>query len=415
MVSKKPAEQAEPAPKPQQETQADNGEFKEQGSSKNHEKVEQYAQKSIGIKNVLEDFKKTLAAIGAPQDINQEVETYLKLADSQSARDNPSPKIIRSNLKNAALLLDDYITQTLNKPSKVVTDWIDALLLQNINYKSEAPKIQTAATSQPEPAAEPPTKPSLLEKKYSKVEKLTDAGKFRKALVSYNELLIEAQNAGDKKLETKIYLDRAYIYDISKNFPKALENYNLASKLSLQTNDNKTHALAHYNMASIYDDFGKTELALGHYYEALSHDGEAENLKAQTHTLNDVGNVLASIRRHRQAIEHYQVGIGLTRETNDIKARGFLLSNIAGVFKDTGKDAKALKYYKKSIECDMKVGNWEGYSINHAYSGDIMQRNNQLAKADALYKKSLLAAQKLGDKQLSGKILERMENNSLSY
>ena len=43
-------------------------------------------------------------------------------------------RIIVSNLKIAADILDGYITETLNKPSKVVKDWIDALLLQNVDF-----------------------------------------------------------------------------------------------------------------------------------------------------------------------------------------------------------------------------------------------------------------------------------------
>jgi len=423
---KKPVDRVVPdgQPKPQ-ETPTDNGEFKDGKPSSSRDKIEYYSQKTINIRNVVEDFNKTLAAIGAPQEINEEVQAYIKLVNTQSVKEKPSPKIIRSNLKNAAGILDEYITDTLNKPSKVVTDWIDALLLQKIEYKTDSLPELPLATPQavPEAVSEKiseqtpviePKNPELVSK-YRQAEKLTDVGKFRKAIVTYDKLLDEVKNSGDKGLETKIYLDKAFIYDINRNYPKALENYNEAAKLSADTGNHKIRALAHYNMASIYDEFGNTDLAIQHYYEALSSDGQEENLKGQTTTLNDIGNIFSAVRQYRQALEHYQTGVSLTRETRDIEGRGYLFSNIAGVFKETGKDDKALKYYKKSIQCDMKVGNLEGYSINYLNSADIMSRNNHLEKADRLYKKSLAAAQKLGDSGLSNRILAKIEDNSLAY
>jgi len=378
----------------------------------------------------VEDFKKTLTAIDAPKEINEEVKTYLKLVDAQSLKEKPSSRLIRSNLVNAAGILDDYITETLKKPSKVVSGWIDALLLQKIDYKadktigSSAEISQTEEKKLPEPEKinvqvnqpainDPINKKS--EKLYRKAEKLTDSGKFRQALATYEKILPEIQKNQAKKIETKIYLDKAYIYDLNKNFPAALENYNNAAKIASEAGDNKLRALSHYNMGSIYDNFGKTDLALRHYYQALSLDGQVENLKAQSHTLNDAGNIFSSMKKYKKAIDHYQVGFSLTKETNDIEGRAFLLGNIASVFKDTGNDTQALNFYKKSIECDIKTGNLEGYLINYENAGDVMNRNNKAKKAEKLYKKSLEAAQKLGDRDVSSRILKKLSQNNIAY
>lgn len=407
------------------QTPSDNGEFKDQNSSNSQEKIEQYNAGSVSIVNIVEDFKKTLAAIGAPEEINEEVNSYLTLVSTQSYKDNPSSKIIKSNLKNASVILDEYIAQTLNKPSKVVTDWIDALLLQNIDYKAQKPveeapvvqqeknTVQKVAEETVSPEPQPVNKE--LAALYQNAVDMTDSGKYRRALQTYNELLPTVAEAGDKVLESRIYMDKGYIYDTTMDYPKALENYNKAAELSLKTGDEKLHALAHYNMGSIYDEFGKTDLALAHYYESISYDGQAENLKGQTQTLNDTGNLLSFAKDYRQAIDHYQVGISLTQETDDLKGKGCLLSNVASVFKNIGQDDKALKYYKKSIECDLKTGNLEGYSTNYEYTADIMSRNNHADKAEKLYKKSLSAAQKLGDVELTNRILEKLQRNSVAY
>lgn len=410
---------AEKPPLPQ-----DNREFTDDRTFKNKQHFEYSPQKTVNIRNVVEDFKKTLAAIDATDEINEEVKTYLKLVDTQSLKEKPSPKLIKANLTNAAGILDEYITETLNKPSRVVTDWISALLLQNIDYKTDK-NIEISAENK---KAEIPSQLTLAEEKqslskedkqlrklYKTAQKLVDSGSFRQALMNYEQILPQAQKSSDKIVETRIYLDKAYIYDMGKNFPKALENYSKAAMLAFVNGNNKIQATCHYNMASIYDDSSKTDLALKHYYAALSFNGQVENLKAQSHTLNDVGNVFAALNKRKKAINHYQVGLALTKETHDIKGRAFLLSNTASVFKAAGKDDKALNFYKKSIQCDIKTGNLEGYLVNYEKAADIMSENNFGKKAEIMYKKSLTAAQKLGDKGLFDRILKKLDQNTLSY
>lgn len=431
-VQPKPTKKAEQTEHEEKEIQQprDNAEFKENRSFKNNHQIEYSRQKKVNISNVIDDFHKTLSAIGASEEINEEVKTYLKLVDTQSKKDKPSPRLIKTNLSSAAGILDEYISETLKKPSKVVTEWINALLLQKIDYKNDnseqipEPPHPVKETQLPPQGGTEKTDPSLLKKDpdvqklqnfYKKTEKLADSGDFRQATINYDKILLKAKKLENKEIETKVYLDKAYIYDVSKDFPSALKNYHKAASIAYKTGDNKTIALSHYNMASIYDDFGKIEPALKHYYTALSYDGQAENLTSQSHTLNDIGNIFSAVKKYKTALDHYEVGVSLTKETNDISGRGFLFSNIASVFKNTGKDRNALRFFKKSIKCDIKSGNLEGYSINYEHSADIMIRNKRFEKASDMYKKSLNAAQKLQDDNLTSRILKKLKQSDLSY
>ncbi|MDD3149429.1 MAG: hypothetical protein PHV68_01220, partial [Candidatus Gastranaerophilales bacterium] len=100
-------------------------------------KSRQYTPEKVTINKVLNDFSNTIKAIGAPQETQEEVQKYLNLIEIQSNKEIPSKTIIKSNLKNAAYILDEYISTALNKPSKVVIDWVNAVLLQDISYKSK--------------------------------------------------------------------------------------------------------------------------------------------------------------------------------------------------------------------------------------------------------------------------------------
>ena len=90
---------------------------------------------TVNIAQILKDFKSTVKAIGSSPELAEEVDIYLSLVEKQVMKQNPDVKVIRSNLKNASSLLDNYISETLQRPSKVVENWIDALFLQQINYK----------------------------------------------------------------------------------------------------------------------------------------------------------------------------------------------------------------------------------------------------------------------------------------
>ena len=89
-----------------------------------------YTKGQINISQVLTDFRSTIVAINAPSDIQDEVSIYLNLVEKESHKENPSRDIIISNLRNASRISDDFIARSLNKPSKVVEGWIDALFLQ---------------------------------------------------------------------------------------------------------------------------------------------------------------------------------------------------------------------------------------------------------------------------------------------
>ena len=120
----------------------------EQGSSGNSRQFPNgakvaidYTKNTINISQIVTDFKSTILAINAPDDISQEVSSYLSLVEKESQKASPSRDIIVSNLKNASKISDEYIAKSLNKPSRVVEGWIDALFMQNIELKADPTHI----------------------------------------------------------------------------------------------------------------------------------------------------------------------------------------------------------------------------------------------------------------------------------
>ncbi len=434
-ADEKPAESVSEEAKREQNPFNENqdGNFK---SKKEFKSSMDYSSGRVNISQIIADFRNTLIAVAAPKDIEQEVANYLELAEAQSQKQKPSEIIIKSDLKNAAYILDDYISKTLNRNSKVVLNWVDTLLLQKVDYKSPAKEtapIQTnsAELSQVEiplqinnnaPSIEEtpqvteitPSKPKSAAEKLidirltninGKIENFIEQKDYENALISCEKGLKTAQKFSRNDVAANLYMDMAFICDEMQDPSKALENYNNAAMLFNDMKDTENEAKAHYNMATIYDETGKIYPALDHYFYALSLDGVSENIKGQSLSLNNIGNVYSNLEEYKTALDFYKQAYALAGEIKDNEGRGTILSNVAAVFRDTGNDAKALEYYKNSIKFDKIAENIEGYAKSLEQAGDILARKGEIAKAARLYQSSINAGEAVGDDAW----IERME------
>ena len=232
-------------------------------------------------------------------------------------------QINKSNLKNAASLLDGHISETLNKESKVVENWVDTLFLQKINFKYDEndinerflvkfPDGSTSKTKRQEELQETNQEATSTIEDNSKVIPINVAGdstvkipqdkqlkslfiqakKFayaqnpEKAIQTFEKALNRANEIDDTETSGKIYFEVGKIYDNHDYLPQALKSYHQATKLS---KDENVKAKAYYSMAQIYDDVSQITPALKHYASAVSHAGEAENLPAQSRIFDKNG------------------------------------------------------------------------------------------------------------------------------
>ncbi len=411
-----------------------------------------YTKPQVNIKDVLTDFKNTLSTINPDEDVNEEVVNYLNLAAKQAQKEKPSAKIIKSNLKNAASILDEYIAKSLNKPSDVVGNWIDALLLQKVDYKATAAsttKVEeitpkgseklkeiskeqegTKAAIVPQAPEKKPVaqkvniaeqpqvqkKPKVsrnqaiehLKKLYKSAENYLEKGNLDKAYEGYNKSVQLAAKLNNKKIQPKIYMSMAYISELKNDAPGMIENYHKAATMAAKANNRKVQAEAHYNMGTIYDDYGELDAALGHYHKSLALDGAMDNIKGQTITLNNIANVHASKKQSSQALDLYKAAFSLAKQADDNEGKAIITSNVAGLFKDLGYDQKALQFYRDSIIYDQKGGNMEGCAKSYNQSGDIMLKQGRKDKAKNLYTKSLVISQKVNDKDWSLQMMAKI-------
>lgn len=366
----------------------------------------------INIAQVIGDFKNTARAIGTPEDIYEEVDTYLGLVEKTTKKDTPNVKAVQSNLRNAAGLLDKYISDTLNKDSKVVENWVEAIFLQQVDYKyntedvneaflvkmPEDKKAEEPSQIQPTQNAEP-QKPQMD----SELKQLFKDGKFASkakdsvtALNTFERAINRAIEIGDKESQAKITFEVAQVYDHDDDLPRALANYNKAIET---TTDNNVKVKAHFSMAQIYDDVKQFKPAIEHYMAAISFAGETDNFKAQTQSLTKIGNMYTD-KYDKEAFNVYEDAKTVADESKDASVKGYVSSSIANAYNKFNKPEKAMRYYSDAVKNYKQAGSDEKVAINYKKAGELMQDYQRMDKGKNLIQKAILYAKKANNDNL---------------
>lgn len=388
---------------------------------------------TVNIAQILKDFRGTAKAIGSSPELTEEVDIYLALVEKQVRKDNPDIKLVRSNLKNASSLLDAYISETLQRPSKVVENWIDALFLQQINYKFNEEEVnpnflvkfpnqnknkvedenideieKNSSTNNVVNINEQDIKSKninipqddKLKALFIQAKKYTYANDSQKAMEIFKEALSRAVEVNDSETESKILYEIGQIYDKNDYLAQALTSYNKSLGV---TNDLNIKTKAHYSMAQIYDDVAQFEPAISHYMSSISYAGENENLVAQSKSLVKIGNIYSDGYK-KEAFDFLLEADLIVAETESNNAKGYVSSNIANAYNRFNEPTKALKFYSNAVKEYQETEDSQKVAINYKRAAELMQDYNNPQKAKTLFKKALAKARQTDDIQLMTEI-----------
>ena len=400
---------------------------------------------SINIAQILKDFKNTAIAIGTPEELKDEVNGYLELIEKQVRKDNPNTRLIKSNLKNASTILDNYISQTLNKDSKVVENWVDALFMQHIDFKyneedvnpqfsvkfpegstDQTPKsVEKEQQVQPENTEEAIYQEEVTKKVTSETEKtevfipqdselkslfikskkLAYAKEPKKAIESFQKALNRANEIGDTETKSKIYFEVGKIYDNYDYPAQALKSYH---KSLQNTSDNNVKTRAHYSMAQIYDEVNQIEPALDHYFVSVGYGGETDNRAAQSTSLARMGNIFSDMYEE-DAFEFLTTARDLAQETDNAKVKGFVSASLGRAYEKFGEPQEALKSYSEAVKNYTEAESPVKTAQNYLNAADIMIDFNSNNKARGLLNKAQHYAKEANEEALLNEINERLK------
>lgn len=373
----------------------------------------------INIAQILKDFKNTAIAIGTPAEMEEEINGYLDLINKQVNKENPNEKLVKSNLKNAASILDNHISTTLKKESKVVENWVDTLFLQKIDFHYDendvnerflvkfpdgttsqtAPREDVQVVSEPEAVSVTEQTPNVipisvatvnipqdkqLKSMFIQAKKYAYAKDPENAIRLFEKALNRANELDDTETSSKIYYEVGKIYDDHDYIVQALKSYNQSIKL---TTDENVKTKAHYSMAQIYDDVNQINPALDHYVSTISHAGEAENLPAQSASLTKIGNIYSDMYE-KEAFDYYDTAQDIANETKNYNLRGFVASNTGKAYVKFEEPKEALNAFSSAVKDYTKAESPVKTAQNYIAAADIMVEFNNPAKAQKLLQKA---------------------------
>ena len=436
--------QQQPAPRPQQPARSN----------------------KVNIAQILKDFRNTIKAIATPPEIEEQVAQYLQTVEQLVREPQPQVNMIQSNLKIAASLLDKYISETLNKDSKVVQNWLDALFLQRINYsyneeeinpnflvkfpdqqekkettqqpqqqvQQEEQAVPQAEVTQPAPIQEAPQNEVLeiepeelsLEEEFTQA-KATISKKPNITIIPQDtrlkSLFVEAKKqafsnnpqramqifkeAFTRASELKDTETQSRIcLEIGKIYDDNdhfVQALNSYNKSLQYTTDVNVKSRAHFSMAQIYDDVNEVGPALDHYLTSISYAGKSDDLIGQSDSLTKMANIFTD-KYDENAFEYYDVARKLIEQTTDSSMKGYVLSNTADACVQFKKGDKALKYYAEAVKNYEKSNSVEEIAQNYKSAAQLMIDFNSPNKAKSLLKKALVNAVKTKNEDLIAEI-----------
>ena len=347
----------------------------------------------INIAQILKDFRNTMSAIATPDILREEVEDYLKEIEANTKGEAPSINLVQTDLMNAAAIVDRYISETLNKESKVVSKWLDALFLQRINYRyndgevnkaflvkfpeseeekrAKAEKAQKEAqaaqqpTPQPQPEPEPiPEAPQNYQTQYEPIEAPVEQPRQViqqsnhvtspiKDYVPQREIVAPQPQRAKKKTEVTIIpqdneLKSLFIqakkHAFAHNPSKAMDMFHRALVRAQQIKDGEAESKICLEMGKIYDENNYVVQALSSYNKSLKSTTD-NSLKTQAHY--SMAQIYDDVNQVEPALSHYLTSVSYAGENDNLVAQSTSLTKIANIFSNKY-DTQAFDFYEQA-------------------------------------------------------------------
>lgn len=310
--------------------------------------AEQARTQRISIHAILDDFGNTMNALGADEPVREEVAAYLKTVQLQAAKDSPSVPFIRQTLKTAADSLDGYISVTLGQPSRVVRDWVEALLLQPIEYRQSA--VATKADTKPE--ASPPAAASALgASTLSGVRVTASAPSAARPILSATNRP-RALNESEKQAFRQAY-DAGRELAAQGNTPSALAAFEQALTLAQEAGQTGLEGKTLFVMgktAAASGDPSHQNAALAYYERAQQKFAESRQIEKQARALAAMGAIHDDRNELAQAASYYAGALAQSREVGNDKLTGRILNDAGMISLRQGRVVEAIAQFKASAD-----------------------------------------------------------------
>jgi tetratricopeptide (TPR) repeat protein len=358
----------------------------------------------IPLTAVISDFKNTMTALGADDQTRSEVSAYLNVVRLQAAKDQPEVPFIKHTLRTAANSLDQYIGKALGQPSQVVKEWVDALLMQNIDYHADLPPeetelaaIATAAGTSTDQEAELPTATEATAidatsdtATRARLKSLVDASKANRQAGQSAEADQNLQDAldlladqGRPDWQGKLWQMRGRLADQDGRWEQAVQHFDQAATHfeAAQLPDKQANAL--HAMASILEEHGQLDQAKQTYQQVVALDEQTGNPKAKLRSLNDLGGVHLRQGNPSEAVATFEKAASLMSANPAVPSpvQSDILSNLGAAYRQNQQYEPAIQAYQQSLQAAKTAKDKSRYTSTLQQLASLYVEANQPSQA----------------------------------
>ncbi len=346
---------------------------------------------TIGIDDIVNDVMGTMDALGADDTTRNDVGVYLAAVQHQAQQTNPNKRFMQEGLKVIGTRLDTFIGEALKQPSTVVNEWVQALLLQPIEYRSSGKAVVAATVSGvvggaapvqnvANPTAQTATPPGVPQASASAATvvapshnaALTAALKQAKTLTKQGDTIqataVLQQALADDTLTPahtgRVHFALGKVADTTGDWDAAKQAYSNALQHPLPT---RRKVQAHGALANALEQLGETDEALSHYQQALSaipNKLTKKSSRALAGTVSRLENDYGSLLYIQQGAQAAQPHFANARQWA-IKGNHQLLpdiyGNLAQVWQALEDPTQRNQAYLKGLNAAKKLGDQSSY------------------------------------------------------
>ncbi|MEM0950879.1 MAG: tetratricopeptide repeat protein [Cyanobacteria bacterium P01_H01_bin.74] len=393
------------------------------GSVKTLQSLQRNPNEKVPLSAVINDFNNTMDALGVDNSIQKEVAHYLTTVQLHASSEAPSEAYIRQTLKISGKTLDRFIATALKKPSSVVSDWVEAMLGQDIQFRSDLSPAERNALLLHEieiERTEPVTQTEKpVEKNMSTRIQTVEADKIDKSHIEIMETIhqltqqarsafqteetekalsliddayqlasVELNNPG---LNGKLKLQKAKWEETLTKNEDAILSYNTAVHYFDKANLLDKKAKSMYSLAGLYELLGNSNAAIENYEAVLELSTRTPSLDVLAlKSRNHLGSLYvlqkraeASITVFKEAVSNFDAN-GLSVP---ISFKSDVYANLARAYQTLGLPVDAKQQYSNAIKAAKTAKDKSRYTNLLKQYANLMVESNQTDEALSVLKR----------------------------
>ncbi|MBD2326489.1 CHAT domain-containing protein [Alkalinema sp. FACHB-956] len=230
-----------------------------------------------------------------------------------------------------------------------------------------------------DPANPQPSQPenSLVQQ----ANKLQAEGKFKDAIVIWQQVLQQAQTANDRALQKLALFSLGNALKDLKDYPAALAYYDRAKLLIEPDGNPEELGRLWAALGFAYRDAGQLEQAIPALQKSVKFKQQAQDRFGVGVILRSLGRLYEQQRNYSEAIAYYQRSLDVFVALKDFKWQGFAWNGLGRSYNAMGQRKQAIAAFQKSLQLARQQKDIQGEADILTSLGITFNEAGQPAKA----------------------------------